>query len=138
MAEGFLRKFIGQKARLYQASSAGISAPEGFSATTETVKLMKAKGVDVSDHHSQRLTTQQIRQAYRIFAMERVHRDWIVNLVPESKDKVFLLTDFAIDKTQGALGVPDPIWMSESFYVNVLDVIENCVSTIVKELPDHE
>jgi protein-tyrosine-phosphatase len=135
MAEGLFRKLIGPRASEYAVSSAGISAMDGFGATTETIDVMRGEGVDVSDHQSQRLRPEMVETADKIFVMEKIHRDWILRLSPGAASKTHLLTEFAPkDELAGSPDIPDPIRMSPNFYKNVLAVIRRCVENVVKTL----
>ena len=135
MAEGLFKKMIGSRAGEFKASSAGISATDGFPASPETVQVMKSEEIDVSDHRSQSLRPEMISAAHKIYVMERMHKEWILRLSPEAKDKVFLMTDFhSGDDVHGDTDIPDPIHMSFFFYRNVLSVIHDCVKKIVENL----
>ena len=136
MAEGLFKKMVKDRAGEFEISSAGISAIDGFPASPETIKVMEAEGVDVSDHRSQRLKTDMVHVSDKIFVMERMHRDWILRFVPEAKGKIFLLTEFQSTEYDngGEVDIPDPIQMSDSFYRNVLFVIRDCVEKIAKNL----
>ena len=136
MAEGLFKKMVQDRAGEFEVSSAGISAMEGFPASSGTVKVMQAEGVDVSGHRSRPLPKELVRASDKIFVMERTHKDWIVRFVPEAKDKVFLLAEFHAPnpKNGGEIDIPDPIQMSDHFYRDVLSVIRGCVEQIVKNL----
>ena len=125
MAEGLFRKIAGERLHEFTVASAGVSAPEGFPATQETVDAMKEEGVDITRHRSQRLTLQMVREADKIFVMEKMHRDMVLQLAPEAKHKISLLTDDDI---------PDPIRMSGLFYRNVLSTIRDALKKIVEGL----
>ncbi len=136
MAEGLCRKLLGDRAKDYYVSSAGVSAIEDFSATEETVRVMKEAGVDVSYHRSQRLSAELVDKADKIIVMEQFHRDCVLHLSPSAKDKVFLLSDF-FSEGHGAhrhVDIPDPIRMSGHFYKNVLEIISKCVKNLVESL----
>ncbi|MGH7197528.1 MAG: low molecular weight protein arginine phosphatase [Candidatus Omnitrophota bacterium] len=126
MAEGLFRKITGSRAGEFSVVSAGISAPDGFPATEETLTALKEEGVDVSGHRSKHLTAQMVREADRIFVMEKMHRDAVLQLVPEAKNKISLLTENH--------DIPDPIRMSGLFYRNVLSTIRDSVKKIVEGL----
>ena len=136
MAEGLFKKMTEGRSDEFETSSAGISAIDGFPASPETIKVMAAEGMDVSGHRSQRLKAELVRASDKIFVMEREHKDWILRFLPESKGKVFLLTEFHTPDygSAGEVDIPDPIQMSDSFYQNVLSVIRDCVKKIVKSL----
>ncbi len=136
MAEGFFKKMTRGRSGEFSCSSAGVSAMDGLPSTDETVRAMKEEGVDVSGHRSRQLTPALVGAADKIFVMEKMHKDWILDLFPEAKNKVHLLTEFASPgqvKMTGT-GIPDPIRMSYSFYKNVLDIIHNCVKNLAESL----
>jgi protein-tyrosine phosphatase len=135
MAEGLFKKLTEARSGKFQVTSAGISAIEGFPATPETIEAMEKEGVDVSGHRSRRLTPEMVKAADRIFVMEEIHKELILSMVPEARNKVFLLTEFspAVSGKDTMRNVPDPIRMSESFYKNVLGVIRDCVKNIAED-----
>lgn len=136
MAAGVFRKLISDRADDFAIVSAGISALDGFPATQDTLQVMKDEGVDVSDHRSQRLTLEMIKTADRIFVMEQMHKEMVLRMAPEAKDKIFLLSQFASSHNAAVkeMDVPDPIRMSGHFYKNVLGIIRDCVKNIVEDL----
>ncbi|OGW82782.1 MAG: hypothetical protein A3C47_03235 [Omnitrophica bacterium RIFCSPHIGHO2_02_FULL_51_18] len=136
MAEALFREVTAGRPDDFSIHSAGISALDGAQATRETLQVMADHGTDVSEHRSQRLTEDMIRDADKIFVMERMHKDWIQRLAPEAESKVHLLTEFASKEGQHHrdIDIPDPIRMSDQFYKNVAVVIHDCVKNIAKIL----
>ena len=137
MAEALFRKITSSRAGQFYVTSAGTGALDGFPASFETVLVMQEEeGIDVSDHRSQQLTAELVRDADRIFVMERVHKDWVLQMVPEAKNRVSLLTEYASAGRGGLtdIDIPDPIRMSDHFYKNVLSVIRDCVKKIAESL----
>ncbi|MBI3252574.1 MAG: low molecular weight protein arginine phosphatase [Candidatus Omnitrophica bacterium] len=131
MAEGLFKKIAGGRAGEFAVGSAGVAAVDGFPPTDETVRAMKEEGVDVSGHRTRRLTPERIKAADRILVMEKMHKDWILRIAPDSEKKVFLLTEFS---SEGKEGIPDPIRMSDYFYKNTLATIRDCVTNLVKKI----
>ncbi len=127
MAEGLFRTLVKDRSDEFLVASAGISAIDGFPATEETIRAMSDEGIDVSQHRSRRLSRELVEEADKIYAMEHLHRDYILSLYPEAADKVSLLSG------QGQ-GIPDPIRMSSSFYKSTLDAIKQHLKRIVEEL----
>lgn len=136
MAEGLFRKHIGTKAKEYVGTSAGTGAGDGFPPSEPTITAMRHEGVDVSEHQSQRLTPEIIKDAHLILVMEKMHRDAVLQMDPKAKSKTHLLTEFATkDKSRFSdIEIPDPIRMSDSFYKNVLIAIRDCIVNLVKTL----
>ena len=135
MAEGLFRHMVAEKSADFRIGSAGVSAMDGYPASTETVRVMRQNGVDISQHRSRRLTTTMVRSADKIFVMEVMHKIAILQNWPEAKEKVHLLTEYSKNmKGKGLeIEIPDPIRMSESFYENVFQVIRECVSGVADE-----
>ncbi len=136
MAEGYFRHLIKDQADQFLVGSAGVGAIDGYPASAETLKLLKAEGIDMSAHSSRRVSAQMVRAADKIFVMEQSHRDVILGNWPEASEKTHLLTEYMPSKfTRGAgIDIPDPIRMSDGFYSNVYQVIKDCIDQISKEL----
>jgi protein-tyrosine-phosphatase len=137
MAEGLMKKEL---ARLGKSAvtvrSAGVRAVEGFSPTEETVSVMKAQGVDVSDFRSKTVTEDMVEDADVILVMEVMHKDDILRRFPAAASKVFLLKGYKNDAARGGdgrdLGVSDPIGMPLDFYGSCLAEIKNQTERIAK------
>ncbi len=136
MAEALLRKATAERPDEFSIHSAGISAVDGYETTRETAQVMAEYDVDVTDHRSRHLTEEMVRDADKIFVMERLHKEWVLRMVPEAADKVHLLAEFASRGSQHPrdIDIPDPIRMSDQFYKNVAVMIDDCVKNIAKTL----
>ncbi len=68
--------------------------------------------------------------------MDIMHRNFILQAIPEAGGKVFLMTDFyeGEDRKMFKHGVPDPIGMNREFYSNVMEMISRSVANLVKTL----
>ena len=82
--------------------SAGIAADFGSPASQEAVILLGKEDVDLTDHHSQPVTSQLLDRADRVFAMTRQHRDVILHHRPDLEDQTSVLGVRQQD-------IPDPI-----------------------------
>ena len=82
------------------------------------------------------LTAAMVRTADRIFVMEQMHREAILQSWPEAAEKVHLLTEYAADDKQKfhEIDIPDPIRMPDNFYKNVFRVIHDCVAHIAEDM----
>lgn len=123
MAEGIFRRLTrGQEA--YEISSAGVSAMDGFGASYETIEVMREFGEDVSSHRRRRITPEMIRQADHIIVMEAMHRDYILNIAPDARNKIEVL---------GEIGIPDPIGGSREVYRQTLARIEQALRALMED-----
>jgi protein-tyrosine phosphatase len=100
--------------------SAGLSAYMGARPSPEAVEVMQKMGVDLSQHASQPLTAQLIRNADVIWTMTRSHRQAILAQWPEAAKRCEMLCMDMRD-------VPDPIGGPVELY-------ERCAAQIKAEL----
>ena len=136
MAEGLFRELVSGQAERFHVGSAGVSALDGYPASQETVKVMKEEHIDVSEHRSRHLTAAMVRMADKIFVMENVHKEAILQSWPEAVEKVHLLTEYSRDRKHkmNEIDIPDPIRMPDHFYKNVFRVIRDCVAHIAEDM----
>lgn len=134
MAEGLLKKYLKEAGRDdIKVSSAGIMALDGFPPTEETVKVMKAEGVDMEGFRSRRLTKELVKNSDLILAMEDMHRDFVVRMDPSAAEKTHILKKFGASENKRypeGNGVPDPIGKPVDFYKLSLQIIKEEVRRI--------
>ncbi|MDI9330771.1 MAG: low molecular weight phosphotyrosine protein phosphatase [Alphaproteobacteria bacterium] len=98
--------------------SAGRRALPGLSAHTEVVRLMAARGLDLSQHRSQPLHPVLCDRASLIFVMDRLQQDNLRNRHPAMSDKIVRLGHFE------GVDIPDPIGQAPAFFAEVVRQIE--------------
>lgn len=127
MAEYLLKQRLPRDSE-WEVMSAGTAATAGFPASDEAIEVMRERGIDMSGHRSSQLTTALIECAELVVPMTASHRDTIVAAVPESADKIRLMSSFGA----GGAGkdVSDPVGQSVEYYVSVRDEIEEAVSNL--------
>jgi len=138
MAEGLLKKYLRQAGKGdIKVISAGVLPASGLVPTQETVEVMKEEGIDVSGYRSKNLSPELIKRADIILVMEAIHREEVLNKVPEAKSKTFLLKEFGVpgfDKNGLAIGIRDPIARPIDDYRLCLNMIKKEIERIVKIL----
>ncbi len=147
MAKAILEKKMAEKNRNdVEVLSAGLMMMGGLSATEETRGILETEGIDVSNHHSQRITQDMIKRADLILVMEKLHEERILSIVPEVKHKLFLLKEFAnpvrnshfnlAKISNGAkinnnnFDILDPIGKSMDFYTQTFSIIKEAVERV--------
>ncbi|MDD5069750.1 MAG: hypothetical protein PHV17_03385 [Candidatus Omnitrophica bacterium] len=133
MGEMLLRKYIAEsKPHLtgrYEIISRGISAYDGSPATANVVSLMNDKeGINARVFSAQRLDRQTVLSSDYIFCMEKMHRDYIVNLEPTAGGRTFTLAKFLSSKEEK--DIPDPIGKDVSVYEHVYRLISEAVTEL--------
>lgn len=104
MAERIARDLVERSPSIPVAiESAGTSAVEGEPSSEEGDQALTRMGIpeQQSRHRSRAVTAEMIHRADFVFAMTRAHRDALLSIAPEARDKLMLL-DSAGD-------IPDPI-----------------------------
>lgn len=135
MAEGLLKKKLQEQNRLsdIEVLSAGLMTPGNSGATEETVEIMRREGIDVSQHRSRKLTRDLLNMADFILVMERVHEARIREAVPQVKNRLFLLKEFARLRNNH-FDIPDPIGNSLEYYGETFTVIREAVNKVAEIL----
>ena len=131
MAEGFLRKELSQNEG-FIVKSAGISAADGMKPTPYAVDVMKDEGIDISGYLSSVLSKEFAKAADVILVMTKAHKDIIVDIMPDVKDKTSLYNEFA--NLDNNTDVEDPIGKPLLVYKDVCNKIKKASQQIVKKL----
>ena len=137
MAEYAFRAIADQtRSGEFEVASAGTATMDGLPSSSDTVKVLRKRGIDASGHESTRLTPEIIDWADAIYVMEWLHYDWVLHLNPSAKSKVFMLAEFAGQRISddSEIGIPDPINTSQDFYLSTLEYIESCVCGVLKTI----
>lgn len=138
IAEGLMKKYLKEMGKGdIEVRSAGISAIAGFSPTEETIEVMKGEGVDLSDFRSKMVTPEDIKKADLILVMEYLHKEAVMRMSPEAKEKTFLLKEFRAEgeKTYPEnLNISDPIGRPMDYYKLSLEIIKEQVKRITELL----
>jgi tRNA threonylcarbamoyl adenosine modification protein (Sua5/YciO/YrdC/YwlC family) len=97
MAEALLRHIFaersgrfprGQRGRSYRVESAGTAVMREGDVNPLAVQVMAEIGMDISSHRSRPLSMDMIAAADHIYTMTEHHRQTILEMVPEAKDRV--------------------------------------------------
>lgn len=94
LAKRFAEKRLTEPIRV-RILSAGTGALDGEPASNHAKNVMSELGIDLSVHQTRRLTEDLINKADYIFTMTENQKNHVLRLVPEAKEKVFRLKEFA-------------------------------------------
>lgn len=127
MAEALL-KHLAEKLETsedIEVMSAGTAAVADQPASKHALQVMKEKGLDLSEHRSTPITSEQVQQADLILTMTRRHKAQILELDPSACGKIFTLKEFA--QVEDELDISDP-------YGQSLEVYRRCAAEIEESL----
>lgn len=107
-----------------EVESAGTAGLEGAAASRYAVEVVAERGLDLSTHVAQGLTSQAIRQADLILVMEEAHRQRIFHRAPDHLYKVVLFHELVGEHTDLA----DPYGGERADYTTALARIEHVLT----------
>lgn len=163
MAEGLLRARLAEDRIPARIRSAGM-VTEGQPASRHGVTAMRKRGIDISEHRSQRMVGAMLDAADLVLCMERQHVREATVLAPEAFPRTFTLPEFVrrarragvrradetVDDYVARLGrgrspadlmasdpadeVDDPIGGSKRDYARTAEELEGLVDAVVDHL----
>lgn len=110
------------------AFSRGLYA-EGKNASEKAVVTMEQMGIDISKHVSTQLTIEDVIESDIIFTMTKGHKDVILSAVPDAKEKVFTLGEYA-----GGKDVTDPYGGDEAVYRQCAEELYKYIERVIEKL----
>jgi protein-tyrosine-phosphatase len=105
-----------------EVASAGILEMGGQPADPVVVRLMGRMGIDMSGHRSRRLTPEWAHTCDEIIVMERRHRQWIRDNIPDVLPRVSLLRE-----PEERRDLDDPTGGSLEEYRQALEMLQECI-----------
>ncbi len=134
MGEFLLRKMLKDQSEV-EVYSAGTGVYFKTSASAETIAVLKKEGIDASQHQSQQLTSLLLKKSDLILVMTRLHRQQVLERVPEVESRVYLLREFSNMNSFGSnLDIPDPIGKPAEAYEECSMTIKEAVDRVVQLL----
>lgn len=126
IAEAIMKKILDEINREdIEITSAGTSVVFGAKPTYETIEIMKEEAVEEKDYFSKPVTKELIDNSDLIFVMSEIHRIKIIEISPDSKDKVRLIKEG---------GILDPIGRDINTYRDCAKEIKESLYRIIGEL----
>jgi glycine hydroxymethyltransferase len=129
MAEGLFRKLTAGLKGI-TAESAGLSAASGQPPSTDAVRVLAEKEIDISKIRSQPVTEKLLGRATHVFVMTDDHRRLLDLFFPEASGKVYLLRG----DEPGSPDVPDPIGQGRAVYEKCRETISRALPAILKKI----
>lgn len=134
MAEGLLRYLLAERLgcrideledRGYHVESAGTGAYSGAAASSGAVRVLKARGVDLSGHRSRPLDLARINRADYLFTMTASQLRAVVDMAGDFRGVARQLDDRDVE---------DPIGEDDNYYRQCADQIEQALRHRLEEI----
>lgn len=94
VAMGLLRRRLQEEGMEdWIVTSAGTWAQLERGAASNSIRVMEAQGIDITDHQARLVDAEMLANADLVLCMERGHAEALRAEFPESADKVYLLSE---------------------------------------------
>ena len=114
MAEGIFNQILKENDDDdIHVTSAGISVYVSTSASEEAICAMEEMDIDISDHMSSQVTEEDVENADLVLVMTTGHKNILIDLFPDSADKIFTLLEYAYRNEED---IADPFGMDQDAY----------------------
>jgi protein-tyrosine phosphatase len=120
MAMGLMRKQVSQDEREWNIQSAGVWAQKGHPSSDFGRMVLLRRGIDISDHKSQPVTSELVQDFNLILVMEARHKDALVDAFPAYSYRFYLLSEMV----RKSFDVEDPFGMALPDYEDTAQEIE--------------
>lgn len=100
MAEALFKSMLkeaGKELEGIKVSSAGICAIPNQHASNHAFAVMREEGLDLTSHRARPLTKDMINKADIVLTMTTNHKNTVIRMAPNAKDKIFTLKEYAFD-----------------------------------------
>lgn len=142
MAEGLLRlKLPSRLQDEVVIESAGTLGIDGMPAARNSIEIVRERGGDISQNHSQGITAELVENADLILAMAHEHVDYLHENFPQYRENVFLLKHFARNCNEAASQddpdddeIFDPIGSDKETYRACAQIIDDELERIMPTL----
>lgn len=120
MAAGILKDLLKKSehsSKDIEVKSAGISVIQKGQANPKSIKVTKDMDIDISNHTTKALTEKLVDKADLILTMTQSHKQQILIVQPQARDKVFTLLEFI--REEGSvenIDIYDPFGLPEDEY----------------------
>lgn len=145
MAEAYLKKRLSEQGRHdLEVFSAGILGIPNLGASSQTKQVLEKEGMSVQAHRSRKVDELMIKKSDIIFVMEKMHEQRVLEIVPEAKNRIFLLKEFVRASRHAfagrwgidtiSLDIGDPIGQDATFYERTFGIIKESIERLIEIL----
>lgn len=133
MADGLMKKLVMDNNKDIVVYSCGIYAEDGDMATYNAIEAIKEYGVDLREHRATNINNSQIEDMDIILCATTSHKNTVIRMYPELKDKVYTMKEYA-DFDKNDLDIPDPWGYDIETYRFCASTINKCLEKIIKKI----
>ena len=130
MAEGLFRRLWKDAGEPFpvEVKSRGVATVPGLPASKEAIQAMTNKGVDISTHLSEPISSRDMAEADLVIAMTSAHKQMLLSRYSEFGHKIRTLSELLPGVLSG--DVTDPFGQSQAVYDDTSDILEKSLGIL--------
>lgn len=134
MAEGLFRRLWKDAGEPFpvEVKSRGVATVPGLPASKEAIQAMTNKGVDISTHLSEPISSRDMAEADLVIAMTSAHKQMLLSRYSEFRHKIRILSELLPGVLSG--DVTDPFGQSQAVYDDTSDILEKSLRILAVAL----
>ena len=101
----------------------------GSTAAENAIKVMKDKGIDISNHQSKTVNEKLIEESHLVLTMSIGHKNALILQYPQHKEKILMLNEYAFGRNKD---IEDPFGGSKRDYERARDEIIVAIEKIIE------
>ena len=133
MAHAMLSKKVKEENKNIEVYSCGLYAEDGWVSTDEAIETMKDYGIDLKNHRATHIRNSNIKEMDVILCATRRHKDMVIYMYPELKEKVYTMKEYAGYK-EDDLDIDDPWGYGIDIYKKCAKEIEGCIDEYIRRI----
>lgn len=135
MAEGMMKKLAKDNNLDLDICSCGIYAEDGDYATYNAVEAARYYDANIEGHRATNIRKSKIKEMDIILCATESHKQSVLYMYPELKEKVFTMKEYAeLDKNGQDMDIKDPWGYDMNVYQNCAEEIEKCLIKIIEKI----
>lgn len=135
MAEGMMKKLAKDNNLDLDICSCGIYAEDGDYATYNAIEAAKYYDVNIENHRATNIRRSRIKEMDIILCATETHKQSVLYMYPELKEKVFTMKEYAqLDNNGQDMDIKDPWGYDMNVYQNCAKEIEECLKVIINKI----
>ena len=137
MAHAILENRIKELNKEDKVFSCGIFAENGDYATYNSIAVLEEYDVDLTKHRATNIRESKIKEMDLILCMTKSHKNSVIQMHPELKEKTFLLKEYInIKEKIENIEILDPWGYDIEIYKNCAKEIYNAIEELIKQTID--
>lgn len=129
----FEKMLIDNKVNNIEIYSSGIYAENGWHSTYEAIEVMKEYDVDLKKHRATNTSHSEIKDMDLILGMTDRHKEELIYMYPELKDKIYTLKEY-VGETKDGISIKDPWGFDIATYRFCAAEINKCLELLIKKI----